>query len=174
MASDSPTIAGQALESQASAASGQSNRRRAPLKISPARCIGSLDSNTAREWRDCRGSRRGARPDANYRFRTAPHGTRDSCAHNLGMRKLSLLARLSAASLFQRRYRLRVRTWPSQGQNPGSNPGIATKSSKRPHKQLSVSRPGALAPPQIRVSRCRASGRAPTRHDARQGRRFPG
>ena len=24
------------------------------------------------------------------------------------------------------RYRLRVRTWPSQGQNPGSNPGIAT------------------------------------------------
>ncbi len=26
-----------------------------------------------------------------------------------------------------RRYRLRVRTWPSQGQNPGSNPGIATK-----------------------------------------------
>ena len=29
--------------------------------------------------------------------------------------------------LLRRRYRLKVRTWPSQGQNPGSTPGIATK-----------------------------------------------
>src|SRR5690242_18295292 len=28
----------------------------------------------------------------------------------------------------RRRYRLRVRTRPSQGRNPGSNPGIATNS----------------------------------------------
>jgi hypothetical protein len=39
------------------------------------------------------------------------------------------VGRWSRAFLFVARlwrYRLRVRTWPSQGQNPGSNPGIAT------------------------------------------------
>ncbi len=30
-----------------------------------------------------------------------------------------------------RRYRLRVRTRPSQGRNPGSNPGIATNRNHR-------------------------------------------
>src|ERR1700735_1037704 len=35
-------------------------------------------------------------------------------------------SRGSALPPHKRRYRLRVRTWPSQGQNPGSNPGIAT------------------------------------------------
>ena len=38
-----------------------------------------------------------------------------------------------------RRYRLRVRTRPSQGRNPGSNPGIATNSN---HNTV----PGALIP----------------------------
>src|ERR1700692_3292644 len=62
-----------------------------------------------------------------------------ACAHVVYVRKIPLISlRLSLQDersllslrgrmrLARRRYRLRVRTWPSQGQNPGSNPGIAT------------------------------------------------
>jgi hypothetical protein len=40
--------------------------------------------------------------------------------------------KLSARGVTPWRYRLKVRTWPSQGQNPGSSPGIATTYSSSP------------------------------------------
>src|ERR1700733_11724950 len=52
-----------------------------------------------------------------------------ACLHFWGVRKYlrrNCRARPSVGAL-HRRYRLKVRTWPSQGQNPGSTPGIATK-----------------------------------------------
>jgi hypothetical protein len=66
-----------------------------------------------------------------------------ACADELGVRKLPLqrdcaspdFPRSAAArDRRRRRYRLRVRTVPSQGTNPGSIPGIATKSLNKPIK----------------------------------------
>ena len=61
-----------------------------------------------------------------------------ACTGDLSVRKLRVRLRTSSSRLVRRfaiagerkvwRYRLRVRTEPSQGSNPGSIPGIATNS----------------------------------------------
>ena len=112
----SPAIAGQAAASHASVASGRSNLRTTRPRKSPALSMG------ARILPQTRGPRLAG---LHRRFKHAKIALRGGII----FQRFALYF-IAAGRRERRRYRLRVRTEPSQGSNPGSIPGIATKLQK--------------------------------------------